>query len=320
MDPQTPAPDEPASEEERHAAIFAAVFRHNPLLVARPSVHVVAKTLLDRRGLERFIEEAELDWRGTVTWVPPHPDNGNVGMIVNHLPEMGEWAQFPKLVELAGRVCYQSFGESQSAKTTAEYIENILRHKHGSVLEHASITFHIAGVSRTLTHELVRHRVGVAISQMSQRFVNDAASLRFVAPPALLALASDGNSNPLTRFAHQARAAVERYTEAYETYSQRLAAAYPTWSLLARRKAAAEAARSVLPGCTETRLVWTVNMRALRAFLVKRGNAGADAEIRRLAVMLAGHASTYAADFFPDLHVEPYEDGVPVVQLDYDVV
>lgn len=81
------------------------------------------------------------------------------------------------LVEFAGRFCYRSWDPGLNKNVTRirtdqkDYLENILRSQHGSVLEHAQFTFALHNVSRVLTHELVRHRVGTAISQESLRFV-----------------------------------------------------------------------------------------------------------------------------------------------------
>ena len=96
------------------------------------------------------------------------------------------------VAEFAGRLCYLSFGEdaglegghkSIPGRTTNEaYLANILRTKHGSVLEHAVWSFLFEGVSRSLTHEPIRHRAGMGYSQLSQRYV-DESSIGFVLPP-----------------------------------------------------------------------------------------------------------------------------------------
>jgi thymidylate synthase (FAD) len=91
----------------------------------------------------------------------------------------GEW-----LAEYAGRICYMS-QSNPAHRTTAEYLTNIMRQGHGSVLEHANYTVLAEGVSRSLSHELVRHRAGMAYSQLSQRYV-DSSDAAFVMPPALL--------------------------------------------------------------------------------------------------------------------------------------
>jgi len=80
------------------------------------------------------------------------------------------------LTELAGRVCYRSYGLGPNPNITkigddpGYYLQNVLRSRHGSVLEHATVTFAFLNVSRVFTHELVRHRAGTAISQESLRY------------------------------------------------------------------------------------------------------------------------------------------------------
>lgn len=82
-----------------------------------------------------------------------------------------------KLIEVMGRLCYRSFAPGLNPNVTkvrehnSEYIENVITVKHGSVTEHSVLNFIFLDVSRVFTHELVRHRVGVAISQESLRFV-----------------------------------------------------------------------------------------------------------------------------------------------------
>src|SRR5689334_17053825 len=89
-----------------------------------------------------------------------------------------------RLGEFGGRLCYMS-QRNPGGKTTTEYLRNILKQAHGSVLEHATYSFLIEGVSRSLTHEFVRHRAGWAYSQLSQRYVDESAA-NFVVPPAVI--------------------------------------------------------------------------------------------------------------------------------------
>ena len=70
-------------------------------------------------------------------------------------------------------------------RTTRDYLENIKKQGHGSVLEHANYSVLVEGVSRSLTHELVRHRAGWAYSQLSQRYVDESVA-DFVMPPAII--------------------------------------------------------------------------------------------------------------------------------------
>lgn len=89
-----------------------------------------------------------------------------------------------RIPELAGRVCYMSFGEKQGRKDNKSYLGHILEVGHGSVLEHTVFSLMFTGVSRSLTHELIRHRAGFGYSQLSQRYV-DETDANFVLPPAI---------------------------------------------------------------------------------------------------------------------------------------
>jgi thymidylate synthase (FAD) len=97
---------------------------------------------------------------------------------------LGESTDGERLAEFAGRLCYMS-QRNPAKRVTREYLENIKRQGHGSVLEHANYSLLLEGVSRSLTHELIRHRAGWAYSQLSQRYV-DESSASFVIPPAVI--------------------------------------------------------------------------------------------------------------------------------------
>src|SRR6478672_10606579 len=103
-----------------------------------------------------------------------------------HLPVkwMGENTDGERLAEFAGRLCYMSQANPAN-RQTREYLGNIKKQGHGSVLEHANYSLLLEGVSRSLTHELVRHRAGFAYSQLSQRYV-DESEASFVVPPAVI--------------------------------------------------------------------------------------------------------------------------------------
>src|SRR4029078_542185 len=103
-----------------------------------------------------------------------------------HLPVnwLGESSDGERLAEFAGRLCYMS-QKNPANRATREYLENIKKQGHGSVLEHANYSLLLEGVSRSLTHELVRHRAGFAYSQLSQRYV-DESQAAFVVPPAVI--------------------------------------------------------------------------------------------------------------------------------------
>jgi thymidylate synthase (FAD) len=174
------------------------------------------------------------------------------------------------LAEFAGRSCYQSWTlPTPETAHNSGYLANILDQRHYSVLEHASVTVYIEGVSRSFTHELVRHRM-MSYSQLSQRFV-DESDANYVIPPALR-----GN----VELEAQLKQSWTRSLAEYASIAEKLmAGGLP-------RKKAREAARSVLPNCTETRIVVTGNLRAWRELLEKRLSPGADAEMREFAAVM----------------------------------
>lgn len=185
------------------------------------------------------------------------------------------------LIEFAGRSCYQSFHKpNEATRSNKDYIANIICQGHESVLEHASVTYYIQGVSRNLTHELVRHR-HFSFSQQSQRFV-DESEAAFVVPPALCL-------TPLV-------GALEELADDAIAYYEHLAK-----ELDLPRKQVREAARCVLPGMLETRIVVTGNHRTWREFLWKRLAPGADAEIRRLAQVILEDLYTLAPAVYQDV-------------------
>lgn len=194
-------------------------------------------------------------------------------------------ADCDELAEFAGRACYQSWDRpNPSTANNAGYLSNILEHSHFSVLEHASATFYITGVSRALSHELVRHR-HLSFSQMSQRFV-DETDAQVILPPAL-----DENAwiaESLTRHAHRSQ-------QLYKLFVKGLIQSGLS------RKQAREAARAALPSATETRLVVTGNMRAWREVISKRGSPHADAEIQLLARELLLQLKNLAPHTFQDM-------------------
>ena len=196
------------------------------------------------------------------------------------------------LAEFAGRSCYQSFNRpNPKTAKNGDYLANILRQGHESVLEHSSATFYIEGVSRALTHELIRHR-HLSYSQLSQRFVDESES-EIVVPPALAKeVSSESGMNMLD----------ESWFEAsswYKSIVQTLTAdGLP-------RKQAREAARAVLPNMTETKIVVTGNMRAWRDVIKRRYTLAADAEIRKVAGLILEQLREIAPNSFSDIPEEP---------------
>jgi thymidylate synthase (FAD) len=207
------------------------------------------------------------------------------------------------LAEFAGRACYQSWSKpNPRTATNAGYIDHIIEVGHLSVLEHGSVTFYITGVSRSLTHELIRHR-HFSYSQLSQRYVpeRDAA---FVEPDVI---ANDPELHE--KFLAAAQASVDAYAELLAGLESRFADA-PSATL--RRKQARQAARAVLPNATETRIVVTGNYRAWRHFIGMRATEHADVEIRALAVECLRQLQKAAGAVFADFTISTLPDATSV--------
>lgn len=211
-----------------------------------------------------------------------------------------------QLIEFAGRMCYQSWS-NPSGRSNAEYVANLLAQGHLSVIEHASASFMISGVSRSLTHELVRHR-HLSFSQLSQRFVaeDDAA---MVEPEAI---ASHPEAHAI--FEETTRRCLEAYTRLCELLRERYA---DVKDATMRRKLARQAARSVLPNATETQIVVTGNFRAWRHFIRMRASKHADVEIRAVALEILRILQKEAPAVFGDFRICTTEDGTEVAETPY---
>jgi thymidylate synthase (FAD) len=207
------------------------------------------------------------------------------------------------LAEFAGRACYQSWNKPNPATATNEgYLRHILEVGHLSVLEHGTVTMYLSGVSRSLTHELVRHR-HFSYSQLSQRYVpeRDAA----VVEPAVIA----DDPELHEKFLAATDAALAAYADLLEGLEKKFADV-PNGTL--RRKQARQAARAVLPNAVETRIVVTGNYRAWRHFVAMRASEHADVEIRELAVACLRELQRVAPHVFDDFRISGLADGTAV--------
>ena len=212
------------------------------------------------------------------------------------------------LAEFAGRACYQSWDKPNAATATnAGYLRHILEVGHLSVLEHGTVSMYLTGVSRSLTHELIRHR-HFSYSQLSQRYVPEQDAE--VVEPAVIAADPELHA----QFVAATDAAVAAYTRLLEGLEERFADA-PNATL--RRKQARQAARSVLPNATETRIVVTGNYRAWRHFVAMRASEHADVEIRELAVACLRELQRVAGNVFSDFRISGLADGTEVAASPY---
>lgn len=202
--------------------------------------------------------------------------------LVNALSRMGaaDWetdapSDAEKLIEVAGRVCYRSFapGLNPNVQKVREgneaYLGNILAQHHGSVLEHVQVSFLLEHVSRVFTHEIVRHRVGCAISQESMRYVR-LTDIPFWVPPSV-------RKEPLY---YKAMADILGRVEYWtERLSEHWKLDDPTTGF-AEKKAKTSALRRFAPQGVATGMVWSANFRTLRHVLALRTDLGAEEEIR----------------------------------------
>lgn len=198
------------------------------------------------------------------------------------------------LVEFSGRACYKSYHKPNPAtRENADYMAHILSSGHFSVLEHASASFHVEGVSRALLLELERHRF-LSFSVESQRYVDTAKSHPEPVIPPAIREAVDGEMREMVQ---------EHYyssVSAYEVLVDKLMAkGYD-------RKSAREAARSVLPNATPVDFIVTGNLRAWRDMLSKRFHLGADREIREFASIILDHLRNIAPNSVSDIPETPY--------------
>ncbi|HEX9704647.1 MAG TPA: FAD-dependent thymidylate synthase [Gemmatimonadales bacterium] len=222
----------------------------------------------------------------------------------------GEASDGERLAEYAGRICYMS-QHNPASRSTAEYIENIKKQGHGSVLEHAVYVLLIEGISRSCSHELVRHRAGFGYSQLSQRYV-DESHAAFVMPPA-----TAGDATLEAVWLRQVEAAQDAYVNSVEALMERYAWVTDKGH---RRKMAREAARSVLPNATEVKIVASGNARAWRTMLELRCGEGAELEIRRLAVACLRLLQREAGSLLSDFEIYLADDRQEAARVAYHKV
>jgi len=209
----------------------------------------------------------------------------------------------PALVEFAGRACYQSWSKpNPRTATNADYLRHIIDVGHFSVLEHATVSCYITGVSRSCTHELIRHR-HFSYSQLSQRYVPEDDS-QVVLPPGM-----EEDQELQELFAAAADASRATYTDLLARLEAKFAD-QPNAAI--RRKQARQAARTVLPNSTETRIVVTGNYRAMRHFVAMRASEHADVEIRELAIAMLRELQRVAPNVFNDFTISSLPDGTEV--------
>ena len=289
---------------------------------SNPKVFVIAETKQSSAGSLAYLREI-----GAITnMLNPPPDD-----FTTDAKSGGEW-----LIEVAGRSCYRSFKPQLNKNVkrvregNKEYIGNILNQKHGSVLEHASVTFACTDVSRIFTHELVRHRAGVAISQESGRYVR-IDDIGIFKPTCFTAEWLEQNVVP---FANRDTAQTDSPQEHANYLSQTILSDIASkvvsderfiedWSAkfdldhpkmpFHVKKELTSALRRFVAGGLATSIIFTANHRAIRHMIAMRTAEGAEEEIRIVFHMIAMQMQKMYTALYQDMSFEPVEGSdVPV--------
>ena len=206
------------------------------------------------------------------------------------------------LTVYAGRSCYESWSRpNEKTREDKDYLQRTLFEQgHFSILEHASATFYLTGVSRALLAEITRHR-HLSFSVLSQRFVSE-EDANIVIPPAI----RDAKEINETHYDEELGGEVIGATDNLKVMANLAIATYA--GLVEElqeveglsRKQAREAARAVLPNMVETRIVVTGNLRAWHEVIERRTAPDADAEFQQVAGLIRKELQRLAPEVFPE--------------------
>lgn len=250
------------------------------------TIHLLASSRVNRRGVQEWMERL-----GATEFEPNFEEKTDV----------------ESLVELAGRRCYMSFQPGLNPNVTkirsdiAEYLENILKSGHGSVLEHAYFTFAFEGVSRVFTGEMNRHRAGWAISEGSMRYIRF-EDIGYWLPSSLEPTPTESEETTEKKFAtarvfHRAfHDAEKHYKELLDIWKDELAPE----SKFHMKKQITSMMRRIIPMGVATGGVWTGNIRALRHVITMRTSAAAEEEILYVFTNVLKLLSEREPNFFGD--------------------
>jgi len=241
-----------------------------------PKVFLIAETKILDENLKAYLKEIDAE-----DWSTNAPSD------------------IEKLIEVMGRLCYKSFKPGLNPNVTKirqdnkEYINNLLSSKHGSVLEHGWVSFIFLNVSRVFTHELVRHRVGTAISQESLRFVR-IEEINFWPPISIL---EDEETMKIFYQTLENIEEKERYLiEKYDLDNPDKKFEY--------KKKITSILRRILPMGLSTAIGWSANMRTLRWVLEARTHPSAEEEIRYVFAKVGDIVKERYPNIFQDFDYE----------------
>ena len=249
--------------------------------VIEPGLFVIAETNIDYAGLQAALEDL-----GAPNWTT---DGGSSA---------------ETLTEFVGKLCYMSFDTSLNKNLTRtgtrnnqDYIQKgLVETRHGSVLEHSTVSILFTRVSRILTHELVRHRAGCAYSQVSGRHVR-ADCLEFSVPSCL-----EAHEGAVAKF----RSLMDTIQQGHRELSDIVG--IDEMTDFGEKKIMTSALRRVLPNGQANHIIFTANHRALRHILAERTSPVAEEEIRLVFATL-GHVMKYRHPaIYADMELQ--EDGL----------
>lgn len=266
-----------------------------------PSVHVIAQTEADDNGIRAALLKLGVSPSGALDWAQDH--GGGSGETV---------------IEFGGRLCYKSFEVGLNPNVTkirddsTKYIANILSSKHGSVLEHSSVSIAFLGVSRVFTHEVVRHRAGYAFSQESMRYVRlDNIGYRY---PSIFEdqdffhkLFNDLPHDPDMESEKYLRERTEKiFEQAFEQAEENVAELCRLYQIdklksFDVKKALTSAFRRLIPDGVTTNILVTGNHRAWRHVIETRTSIHAEEEVREVMALAADVLAAECPRLYQDM-------------------
>lgn len=247
-----------------------------------PKVFLIGESIVNSEGLNEFLE-----YIGAPKWTSTATSSAEL------------------LTEVYGRMCYKSFGTDLNPNVTQvrpnneSYISNLLAKGDGSVLEHSVVNFFFCDVSRVFTHELVRHRVGTAISQESLRYV------RLTDMDGYMPLCIQENEKAVSIFARTFEELSNLQKEMSELFE------LDDTNSFTVKKEFTSAMRRLAPIGLATNIGWSTNIRNLRHVIEMRTSPGAEEEIRLVFAKVAEIAIKRWPNLFSD-YTSYDEGGIPV--------
>jgi thymidylate synthase (FAD) len=258
-----------------------------------PKVYVISRPTLDENALQAFLQDE-----------------------ATSLERTSGATQGEEVIEVAGRLCYLSFGQPHKYKHTDKYIAHLIEQGHESVLEHISWSVILTGITRACSHQIVRHRVGFSFSQLSQQYY-DESNAEMVSPVDL----TDFPSTHLIwkNFVNAARQAYKAIVNDLRDRQEEIVDhLWPddkcSGSSYRKREVMRfirSIARSVLPNATETKMMITANARAWRHFFTVRGANEGDVEMRLVSAAIFDAIVVDAPSVFADFERQSLPDGTP---------